>query len=52
MPVIFDEVIATVVPDTTPPTAAGAPASVPPPPQDAKTHLRRLERRTARLRAD
>lgn len=52
MPVIFEKVIGTVVPDTTPTVAASTPVSAQPPPQEVKTHLRRLERRTARLRAD
>lgn len=51
MPVIFDEVIGTVVPDTTTPAPTGAPAAQPPPP-DVRAHLRRLGQRAARLHAD
>lgn len=52
MPVIFDEVIGTVLPDTAPQSSA-VPAPVAP--LDSlkiRVLLRRMERRAARLKAD
>jgi hypothetical protein len=52
MPVVFDEVVGTVVTDTTPSDASPPTATAEPDPLQWQLHLRRLERRAKRLKAD
>jgi hypothetical protein len=53
MPVVFDEVVGTVIPETTQTSTDEAPsASQTSPPPPLRFQLRHLERRAARLKAD
>lgn len=54
MPVVFDEVVGTVAPESPPASEGGGGAPVPrePPAEQLHTLLRRQEQRAWRLRAD
>jgi hypothetical protein len=51
MPVVFDEVIGTILPETSSLPADPAPGSPQSPPENLRDRQRRLEKRAARLRA-